>query len=135
MNLNFSQLEEQDYETICEFWNFWNFSPIPRNCLPNNGLGGLKMTDDQGTIICAGFLFETNSGIAWIDFIVANPSIKDKKVRYDAQIELISLLTVEAEEKGFSAVFASISNPHLIKKYVEVGYTPTPNTTELIIKL
>jgi hypothetical protein len=135
MERKFLPLEESDYEKICEFWDFWNFAHIPRNCLPNNGLGGLKIVDDQGIIICAGFLYETNSGIAWLDFIVLNPYIKDRKVRYDAQIELISLLTVEAEEKGFSAVFSSVTNKHLIKKYVEIGYTTTPNATELIIKL
>ena len=101
MELNFLPLEENDYETLCIFWNFWNFTIPPKNCLPNNGTGGIKIVDANNTIICAGFLYETNSGIAWLEFIVLNPFIKDKKMRYNAQIELISLLTVEAEEKGY----------------------------------
>lgn len=136
MELNFLPLEESDYETLCEYWTWWEFSIPPKNCLPNNGLGGTKIVDENGTIICAGFLYETNSGIAWIEFIVSNPFVKDKKLRYNAQIELITMLTIEAEEKGFRAVFASITNKNLIKKYVEVGYTKNPiSSTELTIAL
>jgi hypothetical protein len=134
MELDFLPLQEADYGKLCKFWKWWKFSIPPRNCLPNNGLGGIKIVDKTGEIICAGFLYETNSAIAWLEFIVVNPFIKDKKLRYDAQIQLISLLTVEAEEKGFSAVFASITHKNLIEKYVEVGYTPNPiPSTELVI--
>jgi hypothetical protein len=136
MQLSFLPLEDKDYEVLCEYWTWWKFSIPPRNCLPNNGLGGIKIIDENGTIICAGFLYETNSGIAWLEFIVSNPAVKDKKLRHYAQIELISMLTIEAEEKGFSAVFASITNENLIKKYIEVGYTKNPiNSTELTIAL
>lgn len=136
MELNFRTLEENDYEILCEFWEFWKFSAPPKECLPNNGLGGIKIIDDNNIIICAGFLYETNSGIAWLEFIVLNPNIRDKKVRKDAQILLISLLTIEAEEKGFSAVFASISHPSLIDKYVEIGYTKkSTSSTELVIAI
>jgi hypothetical protein len=136
MELNFTSIEEQDYEILCEFCKFWKFSIPPKNCLPNNGTGGIKIIDENGTIICAGFLYETNSGIAWLEFIVSNPTIRDKKIRHEAQILLISMLTVIAEEKGFTAVFASITNKNLIEKYVEVGYTKNLiNSSELYIAL
>lgn len=126
MELNFAPLEDSDYEILCEFWNFWRFSIPQKNILPNNGTGGIKIIDENGTILCAGFLYETNSGIAWLEFIISNPNIKDKKIRHESQVLLISLLTIEAEEKGFTAVFASITNKNLIEKYVEVGYTKNP---------
>lgn len=136
MELNFAYLEEGDYEKLCEFWNFWKFSIPPKDCLPNNGLGGIKIIDETGTIICAGFLYETNSGLSWLEFIISNPNIKDKKARSDSQIMLISHLTVEAEEKGFKAVFASITHKGLIEKYEQVGYTKNPiNSTELYMSL
>jgi hypothetical protein len=136
MEMNFLPLQESDYKTLCKFWKWWKFSIPPKNCLPNNGLGGIKIVDNTGAIICAGFLYETNSGIAWLEFIVSNPYIKDKKLRHDAQIQLIALLTVEAEEKGFTAVFASITHKSLIEKYIEIGYTPNPiPSTELVMAL
>ncbi|MBP9793951.1 MAG: hypothetical protein KBC56_08135 [Flavobacterium sp.] len=128
------KIQKTDYEKFVDWWK-WNRFPIPPSrMLPNNGLGGLKIVSDGGIDICAGFLFETNSGIAWIEFIVANPDIKDKKIRHESQIMLIANLTVEAEEKGFEAVFSSVKNPSLIKKFIEVGYTPN-QTTELMIKI
>jgi hypothetical protein len=136
MELNFLPLEGSDYDILCEYWKWWKFSIPPKDCLPNNGLGGIKIVDDTGAIICAGFLYETNSGIAWLEFIISNPYIKDRTVRSDALIMLISYLTIEADEKGFKAVFASITHKALIKKYVQVGYTKNPiNSTELVIAL
>lgn len=136
MGLSFLPLQESDYNRLCKFWKWWKFSIPPRECLPNNGLGGIKIVDETGEIICAGFLYETNSKIAWLEFIVSNPFVKDKKIRYDAQIELISFLTVEAEEKGYTAVFASVTHKSLIEKYIKVGYTPNPvNSTELVMAI
>jgi hypothetical protein len=136
MELQFKTLENQDYDTLCTFWKQWGFFAPPKDCLPNNGLGGIKIITPDNIIVCAGFLYETNSRIAWIEFIVANPEIKDKTIRHNALIELISLLTIEAKEKGYSAVFASITNQSLINKYVEVGYTKNEiPSTELTIKL
>lgn len=136
MELIFKPIEPEDYETFCRFWNFWKFPIIPREFLPENGTGGIKICNERNEIICAGFLYQTNSKIAWIEFIVSNPEIKDKKVRHDSQIELISLLVVEAEEKGFKAVFSSVVNPSLINKFFEVGFTKNKgNSTELMIAL
>lgn len=136
MDLIFKQIEEDDYDTLCEFWKFWKFPIIPKEFLPENGTGGIKICNEHDDIICAGFLYQTNSKIAWIEFIVSNPEIKDKKVRHDSQIELISLLVVEAEEKGFKAVFSSVVNPSLINKFAEVGFTKNKsNSTELMMAL
>lgn len=136
METNFSQLEDKDYDILCGFWKAWKFSAPPKNCLPNNGLGGIKIITEEGIIICAGFLYETNSGIAWIEFIVANPEIKDRTTRREALVLLISMLTILAEEKGFSAVFASITNESLIEKYEQVGFTKNPiSSHELTIAL
>jgi hypothetical protein len=136
MELNFLQLEEKDYDVLCDYWKAWNFPAPPKSCLPNNGLGGTKIVNEDGVIICAGFLYETNSGISWLEFIVSNPDIKDRETRNDALILLISMLTIEAEEKGYTAVIASLTNESLIKKYEQVGYTKNPiSSFELTIAL
>ena len=128
------EIVEGDYEEFVDWWKRNRFPVPPIQMLPNNGLGGLKIVSDDGIDICAGFLFETNSGIAWLEFVVANPDVRDRSIRYESQIMLIASLTVMAEEKGFEAVFSSVKNPNLIKKFIEVGYTPN-QTTELMIKI
>ena len=136
MKLQVNLIEEGDYSKFCEWWK-WNRFPVPpREYLPNNGLGGLKITNENGIDICAGYLYETNSSLAWIEFIVASPEIKDKEVRKEALTDLIRYLTVYAQQKGFKGVFASIKSQSLIDKYIEVGYSASlPVHTELTIKL
>lgn len=135
MELKFLPLDENDYDVLCEYWKQWNFPAPPKKCLPNNAQGGIKIINDEGVIICAGFLYESNSAVAWIEFIISNPNIKDRELRHRSLVELISFLTVEAEEKGFSAVVSSLNNQSLIEKFVEVGYTKStlPSTEVSIV--
>jgi hypothetical protein len=103
--------------------------------LPYNGLGGLKITDENGIDICVGFLYETNSGIAWIEFIVSNPEIKNAEIRSQGRKELIRYLTLLAENKGFKVVFSSLANEQLINEFHENGYSVSKDKTkELTIK-
>ena len=116
-------------------WKFWRWKPIKKELLPNNGLGGLKITDENGIDICTGFLYETNSGIAWIEFIVSNPEIKDAKIRSEGRKNLIMYLTLHAENRGFKVVFSSLENENLISEFKENGYFESKNKTkELTIK-
>ncbi len=136
MKLQVNLIEEGDYEKFCEWWAYSRFPAPPKEYLPNHGFGGLKITDENGIDVCAGFLFETNSSLAWLEFIVASPEIRDKEVRKEALTDLIRYLTVHAQQKGFKSVFASLTSKSLIEKYIEVGYTASlPNHTELTIKL
>ena len=134
------RLEEKDYEEFCQWWSFWKFQAPPLDSLPNKGLGGLKIifVDDEGQAnnVCAGFLYETDSAIAWLEFIISSPKIKDRKIRYESQVDLIRYLTVQAGQKGYKYVFSSLENKNLISKFKEVGYVES-NTShkELIIKL
>lgn len=133
-------IEEKDYEEFCQWWRFWNFPAPPLDSLPQNGLGGLKIVfvDDDGheDNVCAAYLYETNSAIAWLEFLVSSPEIKDKKIRYESQVDLIRYLTVQAEQKGYKYVFSSLESKSLILKYKEVGYIESKtNHKELIIKL
>jgi hypothetical protein len=80
-------ISNDDYATLVEWWKFWRFVPPTQEILPNNGLSGLVVTDENDNMICAGFLYATNSPIAWIEFIVSNPNVKDKKIRKERVIK------------------------------------------------
>ena len=136
MKLIVNAIEEIDYNQFKDWWIFWEFPIIPKDALPNNGFGGLKMTDENGVDLCAGYLYETNSSIAWIEFIVSNPSVKDRIKRKKAKIELIYYLTLQAEQKGYKSVFSSIKDKSLINSFLQNNYTESfENTKELSIKL
>ena len=101
MEMKINLIEQSDYNQFCKWWNYWNF-PIPsKEVLPNDGIGGLKLTDENGIDLIAGFLYETNSGISWIEFIVSNPNIKDRNIRKEAKKNIILYLSLLAKEKGY----------------------------------
>ena len=129
-------LVESDYEDLVEYWKYNRFPPPPKEVLPNNAKGGMMVVDEFGNNICAGFLYETNSSLAWCEFIVASPLIKDRKIRKEGQVFLIKSLCDKARKKGYLAVFASIKHDALIERYIEAGFSKDDlKSTELIIKL
>jgi len=130
------RLVESDYEVLVEYWKWSRFPPPPKEMLPNMGLGGMMVADENGNNICAGFLYNTDSALAWIEFIVANPQIKDREIRRKGLVFLIESLTNEARELGYLAVFASIKVESLIQRYIEAGYSADgKKSTELVIRL
>jgi hypothetical protein len=127
-------LEDGDYEILCDWWAFWRFGIVPKDHLPGDGKSGLMITKD-GINICAGFLFFTNSKMAWLEFINSNPAYKEKD-RPEAIQTVITELTDLARRKGFKTVFTSLKNENLIKHYEECGYIKgSKGTTEMIINL
>lgn len=129
-------LVESDYEVLVGYWTWNRFPPPPKEVLPNNALGGIMVIDEQGNNLCAGFLYNTDSALAWIEFIVASPHIKDRDIRRKSQVFLIESLTNEARERGYLAVFASIKVESLIQRYIEAGYSADGlKATELVIRL
>lgn len=130
---NIRLLTEDDYPVLCEWWKFWRFPAPPREFLPNNGTGGIMISKD-GIDICAGFLYGTNSRLAWLEYIVSNPKYRDN--RAGAIQYLISELTRLAKETGYGAVFTSVKNENLVKHYEACGYFKGSNNTyEMVISI
>lgn len=127
------RLEYDDYDLLCKWWAAWRWTPPTRDMLPSNGTSGMILFDDNGTPLCAGFLYTTNSAMAWVEFIVSNPDVKDKKVRKDALIALIEGITYAAKALGSKMCYTIAVNQSLINRYIECGYKRTGNGyTELI---
>lgn len=111
--MRFIQLDK-DYDTLSSWWKAYKFPVVPQDSLPKNGF----IIDNT----CAGFIYCTDSNIAWLEFIVANPSIS-RAERQNGLKDLISGLTGLAKELGYSHVFTSTNHPGLEKLLVETGYT------------
>lgn len=127
-------LTDEDYPVLENWWKFFRFPAPPKEYLPLDGKGGIIITKD-GIDICAGFIFFTNSKMAWLEYIVSNPEYREKD-RKDAIQSVITELTEIAKRQGFKAVFTSLKHSNLIKHYEACGYSKgSNNTTEMIIKL
>ncbi len=98
MQLNIRPLNYEDYDTtLVGWWNDWGWQVAPkRELLPANGIGGV-MVYDGDVPVCAAFLYTTNSGIAWIDWIVSSKTYTNKKGRKEALNILVESLTNTAK--------------------------------------
>ena len=97
-------LKPTDYEDILvEWWHDWNWTPPLKDFLPEDGTGGLIVWD-KNMPICAGFVYTTNSRVAWIDWIISNKKYKDRPKRKEALKLLV--LNLESLCKKADAKFA-----------------------------
>lgn len=127
-------LKENDYEQLVDWWKFWRFPAPPKECLPDNGTCGLMITKD-GIDICAGFIYFTNSKIAWIEFIVSNPDYKAKD-RQNAIEILITELSNIISNKDYHIIFTSLKNENLINRFESCGFVKgTGGSTEMVLKV
>ena len=131
-NLQYRQLTENDYQDfLVKWWTDNRFPPPPLDFLPNNGKDGIVVFDaDTNINIAAGFVYITNSEVAWVEFVVSNFQVKDRELRKKAIEFLISQLV---KTSGKKYIFSSIKNPNLIKHFTNSGFIiGTKDTTELV---
>ena len=133
MEFNVRLLQEGDYEnTLKGWWDDWNWNAPPKESLPNNGLGGFMVSKGE-VDICAGFAYFTNSNLAWCEFVVSNKKYKDED-RNDAIEVLINSIVDASKNAGYKAIFTSVSNDNLIKKYQNCGFVKTQEGAVEMIK-
>lgn len=99
------------YSIACEWWKFWKFGAPPLESLPANMLVAY---DENGQAGIA-FMYQTDSNLAWLEWLVASPTIS-KENRSLAQEMLLSTVKVLANALGFGVVFTSTKNQTLLKR-------------------
>lgn len=135
MELTIRQLNENDYQDILvDWWKNWGWTAPEKDFLPDNGMGGYIVYDGE-TPVCAGFIYITNSRVAWVDWIISNKDYREKETRREAIKILIESLTNISRMSGSKYAYALIKNNSLIKTYEDLGYTKGDTYTSEMIKL
>lgn len=116
---------DQDYPSACAWWKAHNWPVLPKEALPEVGYIVPE--------ICAAWLYRSDSSIAWIEWIIANPE-SDKEVRSEALDLLIQTVSSHAKELGFKFLFSSASHPHLIERYKLHGFHISDTAMTNLIK-
>ena len=131
--LDIRPLKEEDYDSILlGWWKDWGWTPPYKDFLPDGGKGGLLILDGD-TPICAGFLYATNSKVAWVEFVVSNKKYTDKQKRKIALNMLIESLTNIAKNMGYHYCYSIAKNEPLLNIYTNNGYVSGgDNITEMI---
>jgi hypothetical protein len=133
MELTIRQLNENDYQDILvDWWKQWGWTAPEKDFLPDDGMGGYIVYDEE-IPICAGFIYVTNSRVAWVDWIISNKEYRGK--RKEAITMLIDTLTNLSKMSGSKYVFSNNNNRFLINYFIESGYiVGCKNSVELIKK-
>lgn len=121
MELQVRALQETDWENLQSWWKWWRWPEVSKETLPLNGLGGLMVYKGE-TPVVTGFLYLSNSRVAWIDWIVSNPKYKEKDRKQSIEL-LINSLEEVAKQQDYSIIISITRSKHLIETHKKLGYT------------
>ena len=132
MELNVRALQESDWDTLQEWWTKWGWPEMNKDLLPLNGLGGLMICKEEAPIV-SGFLYLTNSGVAWMEWIISDPEYKESD-RKEALELLIKELENVAISMGKTIILSVGRNKSLINAHRNLGYVIDDNPSYEISK-
>ena len=133
MKFNTTPLQHEDYDNILKgWWKDWGWEAPSRDFLPQDGQGGIMVWNGD-TPVCAGFLYNTNSKVAWVDWIISNKEYRES--RKEALSILIQTLTSVAKNLDNKFAYALIKHNGLIGVYEQQGYTTGDSYNKEMIKV
>ena len=127
------RIRESDWEILNEWWDYWpGVEAPPKDFLPDNGTGGV-MIEDNGRPVIAGFIYQTNSSGAFLEWIISSPNYRGREKRDNALEFLISSLEAVVKEMGYKTIFAMVRNKKIINLRKKFGWNidPKPNYTHI----
>jgi len=115
------RLNDDDYETLVSWWDWWPGWVAPvKTMLPDDGKGGF-MVEKNNIPICAGFLYQTNSELVLLEWIISNPQYKDSD-RKDALEYLITGCEAICKQAGRVHMFTICRHKSLINIHKKLGW-------------
>lgn len=134
MEFNIRLLNDSDYDnTLVNWWKDWEWAAPAKEYLPENGIGGFMVS--KGNVdICAGFIYFTNSKLAWSEFIISNKNYKEED-RSQAIEYLIDTICLSAKDAGYLSIWTCVYNENLVKKYENCGFKKTDSSATEMIKV
>lgn len=117
-------------DILCGWWKDWRWTPPKYEMLPQTGI----IIYNDEVPVCAGFVYFTNSKMAWVEYIVSN--FHYRAFDRDELIELtINTLSELAKDNGFNYLYTSLKNKHLVNKYKKCGYLEGDSNCQEMIKV
>ena len=74
------QIKESDFSMLDQWWLDHNMKIPDRKLLPHNGTGGFIVSIGKEDV-AAGYLYFTNSSIAYGDFLISNANYKKNRYK------------------------------------------------------
>ena len=127
------KLTESDYETLSNWWKAWEWPPVEKDFLPDNGTGGYVVEKD-GVMIVAGFVYITNSKVVLLEWIISNPDYRetDRDVAITCLIKTVEMLI---KDWGYKYIFSVGRTKALIERHKKLGYHVDDKPSHEIVKI
>ena len=132
MELQVRTLRESDWEIMSAWWRAWGWPEMSKDLMPLNGLGGI-IVEKEGIPIASGYLYLTNSKVAWTEWIVSDPNYRQED-RAEALKMIVSGLEEIAVAAGYKIILSVGRNKGLLNIHKELGYTVDDNPSHEISK-
>tara|TARA_R100000664_G_C2756484_1_gene144378 strand:+ start:3458 stop:3871 length:414 start_codon:yes stop_codon:yes gene_type:complete len=135
MKFTIKPLTHEDYDNhLVGWWKDWKWLPPARDFLPQDGTGGLMVYDNE-TPVCAGFIYNTNSKVGWVDWIISDKSYRKNPERQEALELLINTLSDICSQSGNKYAYALLRHKGLTKTYQGLGFKAGDQYTQEMIKV
>lgn len=118
-------LEKDDYPTLVGWWEAQKFPVPPEVILPSTGY----MSDEMA----AGYLYLTNSRIAWLEWVVADPKAP-KCPRSKAIDEVVNHICNAAKITGAALVFTSANLFPFCERLRRLGFKDGDQKTNHFVR-
>lgn len=123
---------EDSYKSVlCKWWADWRWTAPSFDMLPSTGV----IVSIDGNDICAGFLYQTDSKMAWVEYIISNFEYKDRENRKKAIEFLINVLSELGKDNGFKYLYTSLKSKSLIERYANCGFITGDDNCQEMIKI
>lgn len=132
MELKARTLLEQDYSMLEEWWKAWGWPPVSKDILPDNGTGGV-MIEYENKPIVAGFIYWSNSGMCWFDWVVSDPN-GNKRARPLAVKFLIQTVEQMVKDAGKKCIMSISRSNSLLKIHKKLGWVVDEKPSSEMIK-
>ena len=109
---------KEDLEQVKTWWEFWRWGDrVDPIILSDIGY----VIEKDGLDLCVGWLYTTNSLMASLNLITANPFAPKKDINEGLDF-LIECLSQRALKEGSRAIMSTVSNPGLAKRLKRLGF-------------
>ena len=116
-----------------KWWAAWGWPAVSKDILPDNGTGGV-MVEHDGKPIVAGFIYWSNSGLCWLDWIVSDPN-GSKRTRPLAVKLLIETVEIMVKDAGKKCIMSISRSNSLLKIHKKLGWNVDENPSHEMIKI
>lgn len=123
--------DKEDYNLVLvKWWKEWGFPVPPAGCLPQRGV----MVSDAGGDLYGGYLYVTDGGIGWLEWVVSDRKAAVARKRGALEF-LTEVLASLAREAGMKMVFTSTVLPGFVNGLKQCGFEVGDRNIVQLIKM